>query len=89
MEKCQIFNVLKNRCFYSLECTVAHNCHGKTKNLTAKPKQIATAKPKLFCFRCEEFGFAVRYFGFAVTGRACQLHCKIRLVKMTILNGCN
>ena len=24
-----------------------------------------------------------------VTGRACKLHCKIRLVKMTILNGCN
>ena len=72
------FSTFLNRCFYSLECTVAHNCHGKTKNLTAKPntsqqkpntsrqKQIATAKPKLFCFCCEEFGFAVRYFVFAV-----------------------
>ena len=63
--------------------TVAHNCHGKTKNLTAKTKyltakpntseqkpntsrqkQILTAKPKLFCFCCEVFGFAVRYFVF-------------------------
>ena len=47
--------------------------HDKTKNLTAKPntsqqkpntsrqKQIPTAKPKLFCFCCEVFGFAVRY----------------------------
>ena len=72
------FSTFLNRCFYSLECTVAHNCHGKTKNLTAKPntsqqkpntsrqKQIATAKPKLFCFCCEVFGFAVRYFVFAV-----------------------
>ena len=72
------FSTFLNRCFYSLECTVAHNCHGKTKNLTAKPntsqqkpntsrqKQIPTAKPKLFCFCCEVFGFAVRYFVFAV-----------------------
>ena len=48
--------------------------HCKTKDLTAKPntsqqkpntsrqKQIPTAKPKLFCFCCEVFGFAVRYF---------------------------
>ena len=48
--------------------------HGKTKDLTAKPntsqqkpntsrqKQIPTAKPKLFCFCCEVFGFAVRYY---------------------------
>ena len=47
--------------------------HGKTKDLTAKPntsqqkpntsrqKQIPTAKPKLFCFCCEVFGFAVRF----------------------------
>ena len=47
--------------------------HGKTKDLTAKPntsqqkpntsrqKQIPTAKPKLFCFWCEVFGFAVRF----------------------------
>ena len=82
--------------------TVAHRCHGKNKNITAKPKtsrknqkphgknknltakpktsrqnqmlqgknqipwntsrqkQILTAKPKLFCFCCEVFGFAVR-----------------------------
>ena len=72
---------------------VAHNCHGKTKNLTVKPKtsrrkqstswqnqkphgktkdltaepntsqqkQIPTTKPKLFCFSCEVFGFAMRY----------------------------
>ena len=47
--------------------------HGKTKDLTAKPntsqqkpntsrqKQIPTAKPKLFCFCCEVFDFAVRF----------------------------
>ena len=46
---------------------------GKNENLTAKSKtseqkpntsrqkQIPTAKPKLFCFCCEVFGFAVRY----------------------------
>ena len=68
------------------------NSHGKTKDLTAKPntsqqkpntswqKQILTAKPKLFCFCCEVFVFAMRFlvlpwcfcfcrevFGFAVT----------------------
>ena len=37
-----------------------------TKYLTAKPntsqqKQIATAKPKLFCLCCEVFGFDVRF----------------------------
>ena len=49
------------------------NSHGKTKDLTAKPntsqqkpntspqKQIPTSKPKLFCFCCEVFGFAVRF----------------------------
>ena len=54
------------------------NPHDKTKDLTAKPntsqqnpntsrpKQIPTAKPKLFCCCCEVFGFAVRYFVFAV-----------------------
>ena len=47
--------------------------HGKTKDLTAKSnttkqkpnsswqKQIPTAKPKLFCFCCEVFGFAGRF----------------------------
>ena len=47
--------------------------HGKTKDLTAKLKtsqqkpntswqnQIPLAKPKLFCFCCEVFGFAVRF----------------------------
>ena len=55
------------------------NPHGKTKDLTAKPntsqqkpntsrrKQIPTAKPKLFCFCREVFGFTVRHFDFAVT----------------------
>ena len=49
--------------------------HGKTKDLTAKPntsqqkpntsrqKQIPTAKPKLLCFCCEVFGFAVTVLG--------------------------
>ena len=92
---------------FNLLCTVAHNCHSKTKNLTAKTKhltakpktsrqkqntsrqnqnphgktkdltakpntsqqkpntsrqkQIPTAKPKLFYFCCEEFGFAVMF----------------------------
>ena len=54
--------------------------YGSPTALTAKPntsrqKQISTAKPKLFCFCCEVFGFAVRFlvwfclevFGFAVT----------------------
>ena len=126
--------------------TVAHNCHGKTKNLTAKTKyprqnwkphgknkiphgktetsqqkqkphgknkiphtktktltaklntslqkpdtsrqkQIPTAKPKLFRFCCEVFGFAVRFlvlpwgfwfsrevFGFAVTDVGHHIH---------------
>ena len=40
--------------------------HGKTKYFTAKSKYltakaIPTAKPKLFCFCCEVFGFAVRF----------------------------
>ena len=47
--------------------------HNKTKNLMAKPntsqqkpntlrqKQIPKAKPKLFCFRCEVFGFAMMF----------------------------
>ena len=47
--------------------------HGKTKDLTAKPntsqqkpntsrqKQLSAAKPKLFCFCCEVFGFAERF----------------------------
>ena len=30
---------------FNLLCTVAHNCHSKTKNLTAKTKHL-TAKPK-------------------------------------------
>ena len=71
--------------------TVAHNRHGKTKNLAAKTKYL-TAKPKtsqqnqilhskgkialvllwVFAFAvcelvfAEVFGFAVRYFDFAV-----------------------
>ena len=49
------------------------NPHSKTKDLTAKPntsqqkpntswqKQILMAKPKLFCFCCEVFVFAMRF----------------------------
>ena len=33
---------------------------------TSRQKQIPTAKPKLFCFCCEVFGFAVRYFVLAL-----------------------
>ena len=76
-----------------LVVTVAHNCHGKTKNCMAKTKtsqqnqkpygknkdlmaktntseqkpntsqqkQTLMAKPKLFCFCCEVFGFAVMF----------------------------
>ena len=40
--------------------------YGSPTALTAKPntsrqKQIPTAKPKLFCFCCEVFGFAVTF----------------------------
>ena len=54
------------------------NSHGKTNDLMAKPNtsqqkpntsrqnQIPTAKPKLFCFCREVFGFAVRCFVIAV-----------------------
>ena len=50
---------------------VAHICHGKTKNLTAKPN-TSQQKQNSFDFAvgiwfCREvFGFAVRYFVFAV-----------------------
>ena len=57
---------------------VAHNCHGKTKNLTAKTKYL-TAKPNtsqqkqnsfgfavVICFCREVFGFCCEVFGFAV-----------------------
>ena len=69
------------------------NPHGKTKDLTAKPntsqqkpntswqKQIPTAKPKLFCFLCEVFGFAMRYFAFAVRFWVCsEVFCFCREV---------
>ena len=32
-----------------------------TKTKTSRQKQMHTAKPKLFCFCCEVFGFAVRF----------------------------
>ena len=42
--------------------------HGKTENLKAKTKTSwQNRKICLFCFRREVFGFAVRYFVFAVT----------------------
>ena len=42
--------------------------HGKTENLKAKTKTSRqNRKFCLFCFRREVFGFAVRYFVFAVT----------------------
>ena len=57
---------------------VAHSCHGKTKNLTAKTKYL-TAKPNTsqqkqnsfgfavgICFCREVFGFCCEVFGFAV-----------------------
>ena len=78
------------------------NPHSKTKDLTAKPntsqqkpntswqKQILTAKPKLFCFCCEVFVFAMRFlvlpwcfcfcrevFGFAVTVVSHHIHQSI------------
>ena len=56
----------------------AHNCHGKTKNLTEKTK-YPTAKPNTsqqkqnsvgfavsICFCREVFGFCCEVFGFAV-----------------------
>ena len=60
------------------EFMVAHNCHGKNKNLTAITKYL-TAKPNAsrqkqnslgfavgICFCRESFGVVVRYFVFAV-----------------------
>ena len=50
---------------------VAHNCHGKTKNLTTKTKYL-TAKPNTSEQKQNSFGFAVgicfavRYLAFAV-----------------------
>ena len=60
--------------------TEAHNCHGKTKNLTAKTNyRYLIAKPNTsqekqnsfgfvvgICFCCEVFAFAMRYLVFAV-----------------------
>ena len=46
---------LNNSAQFVIVCfMVAHNCHGKTKNLTAKPKTS------------NSFGFAVGYIAFAV-----------------------
>ena len=78
------------------------NPHSKTKDLTAKPntsqqkpntswqKQILTAKPKLLCFCCEVFVFAMRFlvlpwcfcfcrevFGFAMTVVSHHIHQSI------------
>ena len=63
-------------CTYTM---VAHNCHGKTKNLTAKTKtsrqnQILHSKNKKnsfgfavgICFCREVFGFCCEVFAFAV-----------------------
>ena len=57
---------------------VAHNCHGKSKNLMAKTKYL-TAKPNTsqqkqnsfgfalgICFCPEVFGFCFEVFGFAM-----------------------
>ena len=44
---------------------VAHNCHGKTKNVTEKTKYL-TAKPSTSQRKQNNLGFAVRYFVFAV-----------------------
>ena len=43
---------------------VAHNCHGKTKNLTAKP--ILHSKSKIALVLPWVFAFAVGYLVFAV-----------------------
>ena len=50
---------------------VAHNCHGKTKNLTAKPEtsrqnQILHSKGEIALVLPWVFAFAVRYLAFAV-----------------------
>ena len=52
-------------------CMMAHNCHGKTKHLTAKPKtsrqnQIPHSKNKIGLVLPWVFPFAVRYLVFAV-----------------------
>ena len=95
-----IFFILEDIPCGTAHTTVAHNCHGKTKNLTAKPKtsrqnqntprqnqkphgktKYFTAKTKyptakanahgktkaiLLTLNRGVFGFAVRYFVFAV-----------------------
>ena len=73
-------HALNNSAQFVIVCfMVAHNCHGKTKNLTAKTKYL-TAKPKtsnsfgfaaryIYCLCREVLGFVVRYvryFVFAV-----------------------
>ena len=50
---------------------VAHNCRGKTKNLTAKPKlhsknKIALVLPRVFAFAVRFLVFAVKYFAVRV-----------------------
>ena len=50
---------------------VAHNCRGKTKNLTAKPKlhsknKIALVLPRVFAFAVRYLVFAVKYFAVRV-----------------------
>ena len=46
---------------------------------TSRQKQITTAKPKLFCFCCEVFGFAVRYFVLALRfWFCCEVFCFCR-----------
>ena len=42
-----------------LFCMVAHNCHSKTKNLTAKTLKYLTAKPNTSQQKQKSFGFAV------------------------------
>ena len=55
-------HALNNSAQFVIVCfMVAHNCHGKTKNLTAKTKYL-TAKPKT----SNSFGFALGYIAFAV-----------------------
>ena len=56
---------------YAPAFMVAYNCHGKTKNLTAKPnasqqKQNSFGLAVGICFCREVFGFCCEVFGFTV-----------------------
>ena len=56
-----IYNDISNLEFHTEQvCTLAHNCHGKTKNLTVKPN-TSQQKPNTSRQNQSYFAFAVKY----------------------------